>query len=245
MTRKPKEACVLGLPLVALPMVALLLSGCGREKDWDDEIIVQVFKPKGVEVGRVTVTASQGGKSDSADVKSFADCDSNRVRVIPVQGSADNVSLTVIANKGHLAPVTRGVAPGTTGVKIVLGSEKELEPKGTCTPSVTPPTDGGPEDGKTSGTKAVGEACATDGECKGGKCLTELENLGSKIALTGGYCSKDCTTDSCAATDEQCWTNTDGNGKETGKFCVKTCVTATDCDRSGYICTPGNLCMPQ
>jgi hypothetical protein len=228
---------------LGLPIVALLLSGCGRKKDWDEEIIVQVFKPKGLDVGRVTVTAKQGAKTASADVKGFADCDSNRVRVIPVQGSADNVSLTVTANKGHLMPVTRGVNPGTTGVKITMGSGP-YEPGGACSPSVTPDS-GPPKDGTPPPTRSVGEACDNDGQCKGGTCLTELENLGSKITLTGGYCSSDCTSNACADTGEKCWENTDGNGTVTGKFCVKTCAMASDCSRSGYTCTPGNLCMPK
>jgi hypothetical protein len=92
--------------------------------------------------------------------------------------------------------------------------------------------------------KNTGEACQSDAECADGKCLVELVLLGTKVLLPGGYCSGECSNKACAA-GEQCWTSTDGDGKEIDRVCLKTCTTEADCDRGGYTYTSGNLCLPK
>lgn len=241
---RPNVTRTLRLPLAILGLV-LILVGCGRKRDWDQEVIVQVFKPVGVNVGKVTVEAKQGsGAAETTQVSGFADCGQNQVRIIP--GSAGgSVRITVTASAGGLAAVTRDVAlPATNPVKVVLGSSASVEPKGTCTPPPTP--DGGPGDG---GNLPIGSPCANAGQCAGGVCLSQVQNLGTVITLSGGYCSRTC--DSAAACEgadagiASCWINTDGNGKPLSKFCLKPCKVAGDCGRTGYTCTPGNLCMPE
>jgi hypothetical protein len=238
-----------------LGVVALLLVvGCGRKKDWDEEIIVQVFKPKATNVGTVTVTATQGSKTDKATVDGFGDCDANRVRLIPKQGSSDDLTIRVTTSASLPLTCPAGVSscgtdccklkpPGSSPLKLVLGTEKELEPSGTCTPTVQPPTpDGGtPKD-------PAGSPCSADTSCQGGKCLKEVQNTGTPITFPQGYCSQDCSQTSGTSCDsgEQCLDSTDGNNNVIGQYCVVKCVTSGgNCMRTGYECTPLDLCMPK
>jgi len=221
-----------------LPLVLCVLASCGRKKDWDEEILVQVFKPKGVNVGTVTVTATQGGKTDEATVDGFSSCDANRVRIIPQQGVSSELTLTATASVGGLSPVTKKVTPPTKEVQLVLGTGA-LEPAGTCTPSGPVPDTGPPKN-------ATGLPCSLDGQCQGGRCVTQMQSLGSKIAFPGGYCSQDCSSSGtpCNAATEACLDSTDGNDTVIAQNCIKTCTSGGDC-RSDYTCTPGNLCMPK
>ena len=235
---------------LSLPLALLVLVGCGRKKDWDEEIIVQVFRAKGTDVGTVTVTATQGIKTDKATVDGFDDCDKNRVRLIPRQGSSEELILTVTSS-ATLPPVTcpDGVAscgdgcckltpPGSSPLKLVLGTSEELEPKGACTPSSVQ-HDGGP------GKKPLGFPCAVGSECQGGTCLLTADNGQNTLTFTDGYCSADCSVDSCD-TFSTCWTSEDALGAVKGKYCVLKCKAGDGiCTRSGYECTIGDLCMPQ
>lgn len=231
-------------------LAALLVAGCGRKKDWDTEIIVQVFKPQGTDVGTVTVSATQAGKTNKTTVDGFGDCDANRVRLIPKQGSSEELTISV-SSSGSLPVTCPGGAsscgadcckltpPGVSPLKLVLGTSKDLEPSGTCTPTVQPPLpDGGPPK------KAAGEACAVDGDCEGGKCLLSASNGSNTLTFQDGYCSADCDTNPCGAA-ETCWSSENALGAVVGKYCILKCKAGDGtCIRAGYTCSVGDLCMP-
>ena len=213
-----------------------VVAGCGRKQDWDEEVVVRVFKPKGVDVGTVTVTATQEGKTETVTLDGFGDCDANRVRVIPKQGSGSTLTLTASASAGGLSPVTRSIKPPTEQVDLVLGTSATLEPAGRCTPAIL---DSGPPK------KATGEPCTGDDQCQGGTCVTQMQDLSTVSSFTGGYCSQDCSASGTpCGTQQSCKASTDGNGNTIGEYCIGTCVTTGDC-RAGYDCSPGNLCWPR
>ena len=238
-----------------LPWVValILVAGCGRKKDWDTEIIVQVFKPQGTDVGTVTVSATQAGKTNKTTVDGFGDCDANRVRLIPKQGSSEELTVSVSSSGSLQVTCPTGASscgadcckltpPGVSPLKLVLGTSKDLEPSGSCTPSVQPPT---PDGGTPK--KAAGEACTADTDCEGGSCLKELQNTGNPLAFPGGYCSQSCPNGDECPTDQTCVQSTDGNGTVIGTYCLVNCVTGDGkCTRTGYTCNPaGGTCVPE
>jgi hypothetical protein len=251
------------LLLIGVFCAALWPLACSDGKDWDEEIILQLFKPKGVDVGQVLVRATQNGASGQQQLQDiFADCKSNRVRVIPrmVSGSYPDVTVTVTASKGNLQPVSRTLqVPVPNPVALVLGTSKELEPDGPCTPQPQLPDGGvadsgsaeagrteagGPSDGPLV-TLPTGQACVEDERCKGGVCLKEMQNMGVPITFKGGYCSRDCSTQPCPQ-EEYCASSTDGNGQVLGKYCLKRCKNNIECRVSqDYICTTAGVCMPE
>ncbi len=77
------------------------------------------------------------------------------------------------------------------------------------------------------GTGSTGDPCTTNGDCNSGFCLPD--------PFPCGYCSTDCTTQSCAA-GESCTSV----GGLTG--CLKQCSAQSDC-RDGYNCYEG-VCQP-
>jgi hypothetical protein len=243
--------------LMVLLAGATLLAGCGRKRDWDEEIIVQVFKPKGTDVGQVKVSASQGGAPETAVVGGFSDCSANQVRVIPAKkiSAADPVMLSASASKGGLIamPVKVDAVPPAP-VKLILGpGAPALEPAGSCTPAPPQPDGGtpdggpGPDSGKGLPT---GSPCSQNSDCVGWLCLDQLTDLGTPIPLLGGYCSRPCASSGCdggagcCEAGEACWTNTNGKSEPIDQVCLKTCKSTADCNRSGYVCTPGERCMP-
>lgn len=224
--------------LLMVPLGLVLVAGCGRKKDWDEEVVVRVFKPKGVDVGTVTVTATQEGKTEKVTVDGFSDCDANRVRVIPKQGSNSTLTLTAAASAGGLSPVTRSIKPPTQQVDLVLGTSAALEPAGSCIPSIL---DSGPPK------KAIGEPCTGGDQCQGGACVTQMRNMSTVITFTGGYCSQDCSASGtpCNTTTEQCLDSIDGTGTTEAQYCIKKCLKTGDCPRGGYECKiSSDLCMP-
>lgn len=231
---------------IATTLTALLLAaGCGETKDWDQEIILQLFKPKGTKVGTVTVEASQTGVSPRRPSKeindaSFADCEANKLRIIPrqVSGSFPPVTVKVTA-KGHGTTERQVSVPASNPVPIVIGTATSLEPAA-CAPKVKP--DGGMDDGAMS--LSIGSPCTNNNQCKGGLCITSILNDGNPINLVGGYCSQDCATSSCPA-DGYCWTNKDGLGNVKGKVCLRSCSGPGTCSRPGFDCTPGGVCLPK
>lgn len=103
-----------------------------------------------------------------------------------------------------------------------------------CTVQMIP--DAGPEVEKT------GIACQNDNECNGGnaanylKCrkITALGDAGYQ----GGYCTKDCGSDSVAETcaDDSTCINAGASLGEPVPFCAKNCSGPNDCRAPGYAC---------
>lgn len=89
----------------------------------------------------------------------------------------------------------------------------------TCRPA--PPTDQLADD-------VAGTACAADGDCSGGVCLTMR---GDNDPLPGGYCSGACLQDSHCGAGGLCRRTGAGAGR-----CYESCATDTDCTRDGYRC---------
>ncbi|MEE8410825.1 MAG: hypothetical protein V3T05_14590, partial [Myxococcota bacterium] len=75
--------------------------------------------------------------------------------------------------------------------------------------------------------RANGSPCTADGNCAGGKCLTE-----ATFGQPGGYCTSDCSSNACDATEE-CIAYGGGDA-----WCSPTCASITDC-RFGYSCIDG------
>jgi hypothetical protein len=81
--------------------------------------------------------------------------------------------------------------------------------------------------------QAVGESCASDGECAGSMlCAT---------SWPGGYCFQGCCRSTCPSGGRCVMTNE-------GDVCLKSCTSSTGC-RPGYICAAltngaGSVCVP-
>lgn len=227
--------------LTTLLTTVVLLAGCGDDKDWDQEIILQLFKPNLVNVGNIKVEATQSGVTRGVTVGGdiFTSCDTNTVRIIPKEGKTVSIKLTWTNGK-HDFDVS---LPAKNPVKVVLGSDnKDLKPGG-CAPTIIP--DGGPTpDGPSYPT---GFMCSKPSQCVGGRCLSTLMTGGSNpaTALPKGYCSRDCSVTPCPS-HELCYESKDGNGKIIEKVCLKKCDTISECRASdGYECTPGGVCLPK
>jgi hypothetical protein len=69
----------------ATTVALLLLTGaCSDSENYDQELIIQLFKPKGANLGAVKVTATQGATTRATTVANpFADCESNKLRIVP------------------------------------------------------------------------------------------------------------------------------------------------------------------
>ncbi len=100
---------------------------------------------------------------------------------------------------------------------------------------------GGGTGGGTGATKLVGEACTLSTQCMDGTCYTVTP-------FTGGYCSKQCTSQGDCPSGSLCGRNPSGSGS----ICLATCASAgsaTGC-RTGYVCdknptlSGGGACTP-
>lgn len=258
---------------LALGLCLALAAGCSDssgDRDWDRELVLQLFKPAGTKVGQVTVTAVQALKNRTVTVNSdgsfFADCESNRIRIIPAGGQNPGTVMLSITTANNVPPggIKRAVAfSGVSGdvlEKVALGSAAGYEPSGACAK------------GLDMAKKSVGEACTGPGECKDGVCLTEVDDplAGGKYTFTGGYCSKLCldtcnpATNKCGkgggscnidldcrnalcGTDQVCYALQDGSLNVKAAYCLKKCNTTPDCKRpvANYECSPGNACFPK
>ena len=237
--------------ITLLAMTSLLAAmGCG-DKDWDEEIVLQIFKLKKMNVGTVTVTAMQDGRkvaqSVNGDNMFFNSCETNRVRIIPADkgGAYPDVTVTVTSANFAKATSTTTIKVPTTGmVQIVLGSGTNYDPSD-CKPKTT------------TQLKETGEACTSNSQCKGGRCLFALTDGGKKFPFQAGYCTATCLTNakacdasSCAgapAAGEKdcCYSVADGYGKKIDAVCLKRCAILKDCRyNEGYQCTPGYNCFP-
>lgn len=234
----------------SMTMAALLLSvGCG--KDWDEEIVLQIWKQQNFTVGAVTISAVQDGKKMSTAVNGdgtfFNSCDDNKVRIIPADknGTYSDVSVTITSGKLSTTQTIKVPTSGT--VELLLGSGPNYDPK-SCKPS----------GGTTPQLKETGEACKNNTDCKGGRCLFVLTDSGKTYKFANGYCTANCMKDTSACgaatcsgapgTGEKdcCYAVSDGYGKKIDAVCLKRCGHVKDC-RPGenYTCTPGSNCFPK
>lgn len=216
----------------------LLLAACGDDKDWDQEIILQLFKPAGKSVGDVKIAATQSKQTRSVTVGNdiFGSCDTNTVRIIPKDSTKVAISLTWSSGK-HDFEVN---LPAKNPVKVLLGSDPKMEPGG-CAPAVIP--DGGPPPDLPQ--YPTGFMCSKDGHCVGGKCIANYTNMGQLYTMPDGYCSRDCTGGTGCTANETCFPNKDGNAKILSEVCLKNCQSDSECRTKGYHCTPGNVCLPK
>ncbi len=232
-------------------MAALLLATSCGDKDWDEEIVVQIFKENKLNVGTVTVTAVQSGKkiaqSVNGDGTFFNSCETNRVRIIPATkgGVYPDVIITVSSASLPKVTATKTVkVPASSMVQILMGSGSHFDPTD-CKPSTT------------TQLKETGEACSTGSQCKGGRCLFKLEDGGKKYQFQGGYCTASCLkktsaceAPTCAAAPAKgekdcCYSVADGYGKKVDAVCLKRCGNSNGCRTiEDYTCTPGNNCFP-
>lgn len=269
-TGSKRENRVTGLLVPALAGALVLGCGDGSDKDWDEEIVLQLFKPANLVLGTVTVSVTQGSTTRTKQVNTggaegfFASCESNRMRVIPaaVSGKYPTVSVVITADNqlpksGIKKDIPVPVSAEGSVVKMILLQGQSYQPAGACASDLD----------KIPPPKQVGEACAADAECLGGRCLAKEEDFQKVYTFQGGYCSascqdtcvvgkgkclrsgKDCTSDDVcrqARCDkgQYCFATKDGNNQVTDAFCVKSCSKPSDCRANDYECTPGGVCFP-
>jgi hypothetical protein len=107
------------------------------------------------------------------------------------------------------------------------------------------PSDGFLDRGFDGGSKdPTGQPCTSKAKCAGNVCLTTLTIDGKSTTMSGGYCSRDCSSVLCQS-GEACFSETTSTGKVLNKYCLKTCTTPADCRTSeGYTCSSHKVCMP-
>ena len=223
------------------------VAGCSDS--FDREVIVQLFRARGQVLSGLEIVAREGSKQGTVSLGDtsafFQSCESNRVRIIPAaqQGTG---SLVIEVKASGIAPLSRTVAlPASEPLRIALGAG-DLEPAG-CAPAapdggVDGDMDGSPSEG---GALATGSACMVGGQCAGGLCIDSIDVFGKITTLPGGYCTKNCDTESCDGQD-QCFIAQDGNGKKVGAYCLAHCASQDACRMGeGYICTTNNACFPK
>ncbi len=242
----PHQRPTCAAPLLALLAVALSCFGAGScsGKDWDQEIVVRVYRSRTLTLDRVFVTATQEKVTRSLEVLGPFDCTNNQLRIIPrqVNGAYPPVHLTVATSDGKLKSERDLTIPAPNPVRVVLGSGGAIEPAD-CAQGMVP--DAGPPPVK----RKTGEACINGGDCEGGVCLLKHPATGVD-EFPNGYCSHDCkqvpdggSGDLCLPATELCLDYRDGNGNVVARYCMKRCQSGTDC-RKEHQCTPGNLCYP-
>jgi hypothetical protein len=216
----------------AIFIAALVSAGCGG-KDWDEEVIVQLFRPQGTDPGKIKVQATQAGKTLEAEVSvSFGDCTNNQVRIIPRKDGTSYPPVDVVVTHagGQERQSTPVPVPNHEPLKIVLGAGVVLEPAA-CAPTIP--------------RKPLGSACLFDAECEGqGKCIHRAPAIGLDQQFPGGYCTVLCAKDgeACAGTAGQCKRFANAAGTEEVFYCLQNCSGAC---RAEYTCTPGGACYPK
>ncbi len=212
----------------------------GVEKTWEEEIILQLFRPASLSPGTLTVSAASGtGQPVSllvnADGKFFSDCESNKIRILPRKTSGAYQQVTVTVHSSVLQKVTKSVpvpVPAADNVvQMVLKNDKQLVPAA-CAPKVQ--------------LRKVGDSCAQDTDCEHNKCLKSVVDSSGTITFHDGYCSEVCTkTKTCTNTKHIC--KDFGGISQPNKpyYCLKNCTGNIDCRAGdGYSCTAGGACMP-
>jgi len=131
-------------------------------------------------------------------------------------------------------------------VKVCESGYNTLAAKHTTVPACggTLP-DGGLDKGPDlSSAQPTGSSCSKDSDCQGNKCLTTVEDQGTTLTMSGGYCSRDCATALCK-TAEACFSSTNKLGKVLGKYCLRSCSSPNDCRTGeGYTCSSHSVCLP-
>jgi hypothetical protein len=223
---------------------ALLCGACGDARDWDEEIVLQLFKPRDVDSGSLLVRATQqtqqGQVTVNADGGFFRDCETNRVRIIPRQvgGAYPDVLVEVSSERGQLSlreTLSLPLSQPDRTLQRVLGQQQPLVPAGPCTPAGPPPR------------RATGEACGSKDQCTGGVCLLKIDDRSGTTEFSNGYCSRDCKDNkgACEAGKEQCKEFFNSLGAVQEAHCFKICSLPGDCRQAdNYTCTPGGLCYP-
>jgi hypothetical protein len=230
--------------LVTLLLCSLVAVACGDDKDWDEEIILQLFKTKNLDIDEVVIRAKQGEIAREVQVsgEAFADCTSNRVRIIP-RGASGSVQITVSPSSPFSNTVRLSVeVPADGMVPVFIGERGEIVP--TC--GVQRP-DAGLPDGGTDGLpplRQTGAMCTIGAQCVGGTCLKQVNNITETITFPKGYCSRECSGGSgdCGGSNI-CYESKVGTTTE-GYYCLQYCEQASDCLQSSFRCTGGSSCMP-
>ena len=239
MTMKKLTTALLALAL------AITAAACGDEgidKDWEEEIVLQLFKPKALSLGTITVSAASGsGQPVTLDVntdgKFFTDCESNRIRILPRKTAGVYQPVQVTISGIGLSKVTQSIKVPVTATdkvaKVVLQNGKELEPKA-CAPNIQ--------------LKVIGQTCSTDGDCEHGKCLKKLTDGSGTYTFNNGACSMDCkggkTCPSGSDWESRCVEFSYLGQPDPPFYCIKKCVTNGDCRVDGYSCTGVGVCLP-
>jgi hypothetical protein len=238
----------IALSTIAWAFVAGLFGGCGDKKDWNSEIIVQLFRPAttgGVDIGSVSIKATQGQATKTKDFSDtaalFSDCTSNQVRIIPVD-PASGVDIALTFGRLQVIEFKRTIAPDASKA-VLLG----LGPS--TTSSWQPgPCPGGTPDAVVALRNPTGSACTVKTECAGDMCLAKLTNQSTEYRLQGNYCTAECAVDGTPCDTKagggECLVLRYPDGKISGSYCMQICGAPTDC-RSGYACTPNGLCFPE
>lgn len=225
-----------------LALLAPTLPACSETKDWESELIVQLFKPKSLPAVKITIEAEQGKKKGVVELAGaglFQSCTTNQVRIIPDPAGGE-VTITARVTADPLLRDSQRVAAGQSApVKLVLSRLGELEPAA-CAPQ-PPPVEAGVK-------RRTAEPCTLGAQCAGGLCATEV-NASPLATFKDGYCTSSCDSAPCAA-DETCIPYRDGTGKVIVSYCHIKCKmgdAGTDprCRvGNGYHCSTADLCVP-
>jgi hypothetical protein len=215
-----------------------LLAGCG--KGYDQEIILQLFRPRAAAADKVRVEASQsGGILKELDLPNpFASCSTNQVRIIPRQIEGKYPPVHVVVRSGVLRAEADVVVPAQNPITLVLGTGLDLVPSGPCTPGQPKP----PDDGSLL-KKALAEPCTLNQQCEGNLCLKRIES-NPIIEFPDGYCSQDCEATKTCPGGENCKRFDNALGALIGYYCLKTCTDPPGCSNPKLRCTPGGVCLP-
>jgi hypothetical protein len=237
----------------ATTVALLLLTGaCSDSENYDQELIIQLFKPKGANLGAVKVTATQGATTRATTVANpFADCESNKLRIVPAaeeDGSYPDVTIRAEADNTTDVAETTVAVPQTNPIQLIIGTPTAagIEPVGNCTPQVQP--DAGVADTGTEPDaepkREIGEPCSTPDSCIQGACINSFStDTGAVYPFSGGYCTKDCESDKTCPTGASCELSTTPGGGDIGWYCLRTCSGADPCTRGGFSCQ-GEFCLP-
>lgn len=232
MRRKTRIRRAIGAGGLTLLSLAAVTAGCGGESS-PEGIVLQLFRSAGSAAEGLTISVQQiGGDTGQVTIAGeeitafFADCEHNRVRVLPRVIPSQPLELKISVSGGGVAGTTSatvGESAATEIVPIVLGGAP-LEPAGCAPPSPT------------------GSACDQDQLCSGGICLEQFGyETSGPIEMPGGYCSAACDATNACAPDEQCQPMRDANLQEIGRYCLAPCA---DGCRSGYTCSTSGFCFP-
>lgn len=215
--------------LSPLVLALSMLTGCG--KGYDQEIILQLFRPRAAAADKVTVEASQsGGIPKVLELANpFVSCSTNQVRIIPREVEGKYPPVHVVARSGALRAEDDVPVPAQNPVPLVLGIGLDLVPSGPCTPSLSK--------------RSLSEHCLFDQQCEGNLCLKQIDTEPA-TTFPNGYCSQDCEATKSCPGGETCKRFDNALGNPIGYYCLKKCTDPPGCSTPGLHCTTGGLCLP-